>query len=75
MNLDVPVVADEPELAEFVHANTGSGGADHLRQCFLTDVRTDWLQDTFAEELAALWNRDHGFLPRSDRTVSLTLPC
>src|SRR6476660_10031812 len=45
MNLDLSVVADEAKLAEFVHemADTGSGGADHLRQCFLTDVVcADW---------------------------------
>jgi hypothetical protein len=54
MNLDLSVVADEAELAEFVHemADTGSGGADHLRQCFLTDVATDWLRDTFLAEIS-----------------------
>ena len=48
MNLDLSVVADEAELAEFVHemADTGSGDADHLRQYFLTD----WLRDTFLAE-------------------------
>jgi hypothetical protein len=42
-----------PKLAEFVHemANTGSGAADHLRQCFLTDVATDWLRDSFLAEI------------------------
>jgi hypothetical protein len=49
VNLDVSVAsvaADESKLAEFVHEMTdaGSGGADHLRQCFLTNVPTDRLR-------------------------------
>ena len=37
------IVGDEPQLAKLVHemADSGSGGADHLRQRFLTDVRID----------------------------------
>jgi hypothetical protein len=43
MNLDMPVVADEAELAKLVHEMTdaGSGCADHLGQRFLTDVWAD----------------------------------
>ena len=39
----MPVVVDEAKLTEFVHevADPGSGGADHLRQCFLTDIGID----------------------------------
>src|ERR1700680_3763384 len=37
----MPVVADEAQFAKLVHemADSGSSGADHLRQRFLTDVR------------------------------------
>jgi hypothetical protein len=45
VNLDIPVVADEAQLAKLVHevADSGSRGAYHFRQCFLTDVGTDRL--------------------------------
>ena len=41
VDLDMPVVADEAELAKFVHkeADAGSGSPDHLSQRFLRDVR------------------------------------
>ena len=41
MNLDVSVVIDEAKLAKLVHemADAGSGSADHLCQCFLTNIR------------------------------------
>src|ERR1700676_5209039 len=53
VNLDVSVVADQSELAKFVHEMTyaGSGRADHLRQCFLTNVRTDRLRAAFLPEI------------------------
>ena len=53
MNLDLSVVADQSKLAEFVHesADAGSGGADHLRQCFLTEVGTDRLRVAFPAEI------------------------
>ena len=46
VNLDVSVVIDETKLAKFVHekAYSGPGGADHLRQRFLTNIRTDRLR-------------------------------
>ena len=46
VNLDVSIVIDETKLAKLVHemAYAGSGGADHLRQCFLTNIRTDLLR-------------------------------
>jgi len=53
VNLDVSVVVDETKLAKLVHemADAGSGGADHLRQCFLTNVRTDRLRAAFLPEI------------------------
>jgi hypothetical protein len=42
----VSIVIDETKLAKLIHemADAGSGGADHLRQCFLTNIRTDRLR-------------------------------
>jgi hypothetical protein len=39
MNPDAAVVFDKTELAKSIHkeAHTGAGGADHLRQSFLSD--------------------------------------
>ena len=53
VNLDVSVVVDEAKLAKLVHekADPGSGGADHLRQCFLTDAWTDRLRAAFLPEI------------------------
>ena len=41
------------KLAKLVHemADAGSGGADHVRQCFLTNVRTDRLRAAFLPEI------------------------
>ena len=41
MHLYLTVVANEPELPKSVHeeAYAGTGGADHLRQGFLADLR------------------------------------
>src|SRR5882757_9113971 len=46
MHFDLSVVADETQLAELVHEKTDprAGGADHLRQCFLADIRLDQLR-------------------------------
>src|ERR1700720_114946 len=54
VNLDVSVVADQSKLAEFVHERTDarSGGADHIGQCFLTNVRTDRLRAAFLAEIS-----------------------
>src|SRR5579862_1774237 len=43
--LDLAVVIDKPQFAELVHEKTHarSRGADHVRQCFLTDFRQDRL--------------------------------
>jgi hypothetical protein len=44
VDFNFSVVVDEPQFAEFVHEETdaGSGGADHLCQGFLADIRIDW---------------------------------
>ena len=49
----MPVVADEAQLAKLVHemAHSGSGGADHLCQRFLTDLWIDRLRATFLAEI------------------------
>jgi hypothetical protein len=41
------------QFAEFVHKKTdaGSGGADHLGQCLLTDTRIDWPRAAFLSEM------------------------
>src|SRR5438132_2892203 len=38
--VDLSVVADQTQFAEFVHKETdsGPGGPDHVRQCLLTDL-------------------------------------
>jgi hypothetical protein len=43
MDFYFSVIADESQFAEFVHEETdaGSGGANHLCQCFLTDIQVD----------------------------------
>ena len=53
MDLDVSVVIDETKLAKLVHeiTHTGSGGADHLRQGFLANVRTDRLRTALLPEV------------------------
>src|ERR1700677_4534920 len=53
MDFYFSVVADEAQFAEFVHEKTdaGSGGADHLCQCLLTDTRIDWLRAAFLSEM------------------------
>jgi hypothetical protein len=47
------VVADETQFAKSVHEKTdaGSGGADHLCQCFLIDIWTNWLRGSFVAEM------------------------
>jgi hypothetical protein len=44
MDLDFSIVVDESLFAESVHeeAHPGSGGADPLRQSFLTEGNGDW---------------------------------
>jgi hypothetical protein len=53
MNRYIPVVDDEAKFPESVHesADAGSGGADHLCQCFLIDIGTDWLRASFVAEM------------------------
>ena len=53
VDLDLAVIADEAELAEFVHeeADAGTGGADHLRQCFLAHLNLDRMQAAFLAEV------------------------
>jgi hypothetical protein len=52
VNFDMTVVVDVAQLAEFVHeeADAGARRADHLGECFLTDLRDHWLRvAVFAE--------------------------
>jgi hypothetical protein len=51
VDLYTAVVADEAQFAESVHEKTdpGSGSADHLCQCFLIDIWTNWLGPSVAE--------------------------
>ena len=53
MDRYIPVVADEAQFPESVHesADVGSGGADHLCQCLLIDIWTDWLRASFVTEM------------------------
>src|SRR5258705_13550245 len=53
VDFDMPVVADQAKLAELVHemADARSGGANHLGQCFLTDIRSDRLRTAFLAEM------------------------
>jgi hypothetical protein len=47
VNVDAAVVFDKPHLAKAIHekADAGAGGADHLRQGFLGNLRNQrlWL--------------------------------
>jgi hypothetical protein len=54
VDLDVTVVIDEAKFAKLVHekADTGSGGADHLCQSFLTNPQTDRLRAAFLSEIS-----------------------
>lgn len=53
VDLNVPIIADEAQPAKLVHeiADPGSGGPDHLSQCFLTDARADRLRAAFLAEV------------------------
>ena len=53
MDLDLSIVADEAQFAEFVHEEThaGSGRADHLSQRFLTDMGIDGGRVAFLAEI------------------------
>jgi len=46
VNVDATVVFDKPQLAKAIHekADAGAGGADHLRQRFLRDLRNQWFR-------------------------------
>src|ERR1700745_641977 len=54
MNLDLAVVADEAELAKFVHekADTGAGRPDHLCERLLADLRRDRLRGAILSKMA-----------------------
>src|ERR1700689_1922916 len=49
----MPIVIDEAQFTKFVHekADAGSGSADHIGQCLLTDVWTDRLRSAFLAEI------------------------
>ena len=53
MDFYFSVIADESQFAEFVHEETdaGSGGANHLCQCFLTDTHQNRLRAAFLSEM------------------------
>src|ERR1700737_3723677 len=53
VDLDMPVVADEAQFAKLVHemADSGSSGADHLPQRFLTDVGIYLRRAAFLSEM------------------------
>jgi hypothetical protein len=55
MDLYFSIVTDEPQFAEFVHekAHAGTGRADHLCQCLLTDIYIDRLRASFLSEARA----------------------
>jgi hypothetical protein len=54
VDLQNPVVLDEPELAEFVHepAHARPRGADDLRERLLTDLPNDGLGSAFLAEIS-----------------------
>src|SRR6478672_10920226 len=45
MDFEMSVVINETQFAELVHevADTRAGRADHLGECFLTDLCENWL--------------------------------
>ena len=49
MNLQSAVVVNEAQLPELIQkeTDTGARGADHVGQCFLTDLRNDRLRLAF----------------------------
>jgi hypothetical protein len=53
MDLELSVIFDETQFAEFVHekAHARSGRADHLRQRFLTEFSHDRLRLAFLAEI------------------------
>jgi hypothetical protein len=53
VNFYLSIVANESQLAEFVHeeAHPGSGRSNHLCQCFLTDIQQNGLRCAFFSEM------------------------
>ena len=53
MDLNVAVIADEAQPPKLVHevADSRSRGPDHFSQCFLSNVRADWLRAAFLAEI------------------------
>ena len=53
MNLDLPVIGNEAELAKLVHekADAGACCTDHLRQRLLADMCRDRLWSAFLSEI------------------------
>ena len=53
MNLDLPVIGNEAELAKLVHEKTDAGACctDHLRQRLLADMCCDGLWGAFLSEI------------------------
>ena len=53
VNVNLAVVADEPQFSKLVHEMTDAraGCPDHLCQGFLTDFNIDWLRISFLAEM------------------------
>ena len=53
MHLYRAVVADEPQLAKFVHemAHARASSPDHFRERFLTEIYADWLWSAFFSKM------------------------
>src|ERR1700674_4930557 len=53
VDFDVPVITDQAKLAELVHEVTDarSGGANHVRQRLLADIRSDRLWCPFLAKM------------------------
>jgi hypothetical protein len=54
VDFEMSIVIDEPQFTELVHevAHARPGRADHLRECFLTDLRENWFGSAFLSKFA-----------------------
>ena len=53
MDFEMSVVVNETQFTELVHevAHARPGRADHLSECFLTDLRENWLRSAFLSKI------------------------
>ena len=53
MDFEMSVVINETQFAELVHevAHARPGRADHLSECFLTDLCENWLRSAFFSKI------------------------